>query len=182
MKEREKCKTTSHHWPHCAKRFSRYHILKSGIWARWASPFCRFLASFSLENDVTNAILRTVRKWKCNISGVFCSICLKFCRVLELSKRISLDFKFRCYGNQNQNIVYYWKTKGLLFKERGFSKTIWNNTGFIITAGYIIFWRKISDAHFLLWENNILLFFIKSYYSRFRCHNNEIWNQVKFFC
>ena len=22
---------------------------------------------------------------------------------LKLSKRISLDFKFRCYGNQNQN-------------------------------------------------------------------------------
>ena len=31
MREREKCKTTSHHCPQCAKWFSRYHILKSGI-------------------------------------------------------------------------------------------------------------------------------------------------------
>ena len=59
-------------------------------------------------------------------------------------------------------IVYYWKTKGLLFKERGFSETIWNNTVFIITAGYIIFLRKISDTLLLLWENNVLLFLIKS--------------------
>ena len=27
------------------------------------------------------------------------SVCLKFCRLLELSKGISLDFKFCCYGN-----------------------------------------------------------------------------------
>ena len=31
------------------------------------------------------------------------------------------------------------KTKGLLCKERGFSKTIWNNIVFIITVGYVIF-------------------------------------------
>ena len=64
MKEREKCKTTSHHWPQCAKWFSRYHILKSAIWARWTSPFCRFLASFSFENDVTDAILQNNEKMK----------------------------------------------------------------------------------------------------------------------
>ena len=64
MKECEKCKTTSHHWPQCAKWFSRHHILKSGIWARWTSPFCRFLASFSLENDVTDAILQNNEKMK----------------------------------------------------------------------------------------------------------------------
>ena len=31
--------------------------------------------------------------------GVCCSICLKFCGLLEVSSGISLDFKFRCYGN-----------------------------------------------------------------------------------
>ena len=64
MKEYEKCKTASHHWPQCAKWFSRYSILKSGIWARWTSPFCRFLASFSLKYDVTDAILQDKEKMK----------------------------------------------------------------------------------------------------------------------
>ena len=31
MKEREKCKTASHHRPQCTKWFSRYSISKSGI-------------------------------------------------------------------------------------------------------------------------------------------------------
>ena len=47
-----------HHQPQCTKRFSRYSISKSGIWARWTSPFCKFSASFSLKYDVTGAILQ----------------------------------------------------------------------------------------------------------------------------
>ena len=62
MKEREKCKKMSHHRPQCAKWFSRYSISKSGIWARWTSPFCRFLASFSLKYNVTDAILQDIEK------------------------------------------------------------------------------------------------------------------------
>ena len=64
MKECEKCKETSHQRPQCAKRFSRYFISKSGIWARWTSPFCRFSASFSLKYDVTDAILQDSEKMK----------------------------------------------------------------------------------------------------------------------
>ena len=64
MKEHEKCKKTSHHRPQCVKLFSRYFISKSGIWARWTSPFCRFSASFSLKYDVTDAILRDNEKMK----------------------------------------------------------------------------------------------------------------------
>ena len=64
MKEREKCKRTSHHRPQCAKWFSRYFISKSGIWARWTSPFCRLSASFSLKYDVTDAILQDNEKMK----------------------------------------------------------------------------------------------------------------------
>ena len=64
MKEREKCKKTNHHRPQCAKWFSRYSISKSGIWARWTSPFCRFSASFSIKYDVTDAILQDNEKLK----------------------------------------------------------------------------------------------------------------------
>ena len=64
MKEREKCKKTSHHLPQCAQWFSRYSISKSGIWAKWTSPFCRFSASFSIKYDVTDAILQDNEKMK----------------------------------------------------------------------------------------------------------------------
>ena len=62
MKEREKCKEISHQWPQCTKWFSRYPISNSGIWARWTSPFCRFLSSFSIKYDVTDAILQDIEK------------------------------------------------------------------------------------------------------------------------
>ena len=64
MKECEKCQKMSHHRPQCAKWLSRYLISKSGIWARWTSPFCRFSASFSLKYDVTDTILQENEKMK----------------------------------------------------------------------------------------------------------------------
>ena len=64
MKEREKCKKTSPHRPQCAKWFSRYFISNSGIWARGTSTSCRFSASFSLEYDVTDAMLQDNEKMK----------------------------------------------------------------------------------------------------------------------
>ena len=64
MIKREKCKKMSHHRPQCVKWFSRYPISKSGIWARWTSPFCRFLATFSIKYDVTDALLRDIEKMK----------------------------------------------------------------------------------------------------------------------
>ena len=64
MKELEKCKQTSHHRPQCAKCFSRCSISKSGFWARWTLPFCRFSVSFSLEYDVTDAMLQDNKKIK----------------------------------------------------------------------------------------------------------------------
>ena len=64
MKERDKCKKASHHRPQCPKWFSKYSTSKSGIWARWTSPFCRFSASFSLKYDVTDAMLQDNEKMK----------------------------------------------------------------------------------------------------------------------
>ena len=62
MKEREMQKKTSHRRPQYAKWVSRYSISKSAIWARWASPFCRFAASFLLKYDVTDAMLQDNEK------------------------------------------------------------------------------------------------------------------------
>ena len=94
-------KKMSHHRPQCAKWFSRYSISKSGIWARWTSPFCTFSASFSLKYDVTDAILQDNEKMK--VWWVFCLICLKLHRLSEPGKGISLHLKFCGYGDQNQN-------------------------------------------------------------------------------
>ena len=62
MKERGK--KMSYHRLQCAKWFSRYSISKSGIWARWTSPFCRFSVSFSIKYDVTDAMLQDNEKLK----------------------------------------------------------------------------------------------------------------------
>ena len=67
-KSMENEKKMSHHWHQCAKWFSRYPIPKSAIWARWTSPFCRFLASFSLKYDITDAILQDIEKNESAIS------------------------------------------------------------------------------------------------------------------
>ena len=64
MKEHEEHKKTSHYRPQWTKWFSRYSISKSGIWARWTSPFCRFSASLSIKYDVTDAILQDNEKMK----------------------------------------------------------------------------------------------------------------------
>ena len=63
MKEREKCKKKRAIIDLYAPNGSR-DISKSGIWARWTSPFCRFSASFSLKYDVTDAILQDNEKMK----------------------------------------------------------------------------------------------------------------------
>ena len=120
---------TSHHWPRCTKWFSRYPISKSGIWARRTAPFCGFSASFSLNMTSQTQSFETMKKWKCNISGVFCSICLKLCRLLELSKGTLLHFKFRCYGNQTQNgFLLLRKRKVYCLSRSVFQKIIRNNT------------------------------------------------------
>ena len=64
MKERENCKKMSHHRPQCARWFSRYSISKSGIWARWTSPFYRFSVSFSIKYDVADATLQDKEEMK----------------------------------------------------------------------------------------------------------------------
>ena len=69
MKEREKCNKTSHHRSQCAKWFSRYSTSKSGIWARWTSPFCWFSASFSLKYDITDTMLQDNAKMKVQYLG-----------------------------------------------------------------------------------------------------------------
>ena len=70
-------------------------------------------------------------------SSVF--FCLKLCRLLELSKGISLDFKFRCYGNQNQNYCLLLKKRKVycLSNKSDVHKVILKQYSLIVTAGSV---------------------------------------------
>ena len=87
----------------------------------------------------------------------FCSIGLEFCRLLELSKGISLDFKFRCYGSQNQNNYLLLKKKGLLFKQNYFSKN--NLKQYSLLKQDISCFEKELVIHFSYFEKAILFCF-----------------------
>ena len=117
MKEREKCKTTSHHWPQCTKWFSRYSISKSGIWAIWTLPFCRFLASIPLKYDVTDTMLQDIEKMKVqylmsllfDLFEILQAICWKW------TNEFRLALNFVAMATQTRIISPYSKTKDYCF-------------------------------------------------------------------
>ena len=61
---------------------------------------CRFLASFSLKYDVTDAMLQDIEKMKVQY---LLSLLFDLFEILQAVKLISFDFKFRFYGNSNEN-------------------------------------------------------------------------------
>ena len=68
-------------------------------------------------------------------------------QVIRAGKGISFDFKFRCYGNKNQNdCLLFEKTKGLLFKQKWCSESNLKQYSLIVSEGSVKFWRKIGDA------------------------------------
>ena len=119
MKEREKCKKTSHHRPQCAKWFSRYSISKSGIWARWTSPFCRFPASFSLKYDVTDAILQDNEKMKVQyLRSLLFGLSVTL-QAVRTSQRDFASFQILLLWQPESKLLsVIEKAKGLLFKQK----------------------------------------------------------------
>ena len=119
MKEREKCKKTSHHRPQCAKFFSRYSISKSGIWARWTSPFCKFSASFSIKYDVTDAILQDNEKLKVQYFRSLLFDLFETLQAVRTWQRNFASFKILLLWQLESKLLsVIEKTKGLLFKQK----------------------------------------------------------------
>ena len=117
MKERKKCKKTSHHRPQCAKWFSRYSISKSGIWARWTSPFCRFSASFSIKYDVTDALLQDNEKMK--VLRSLLSDLFETLQGVRTWQRSFASFQILLLWQPESKLLsIIEKTKGLLFKQK----------------------------------------------------------------
>ena len=75
------------------------------------SPFCRFLASFSIENDATCAIPQNNEKMKVQYLRRLLIDVLEILQDVRPWQKILLDFKFCCYGNQNQNDCLLLKKK-----------------------------------------------------------------------
>ena len=124
-----------------------------------------------------------MKKWKCNISGLFCLICLKLCRLLELSKGISLDFKFHCYGNQNQNDCLLVKKQRIYcLSWSDVQKVIWNNTVWLLLQAVSNFEEKLVIHSSYCEKTIVFCFWTKPNYSRLSSHSNKIWNQVEFLC
>ena len=119
MKGREKCKKTSHHRPQCAKWFSRYSISKSGIWARWTSPFCRFSASFSIKYDVRDAILQDNEKMKVQYLRSILFDLFETLQAVRTWQRNVASFQILLLWQPESKLLsIIEKTKGLLFKQK----------------------------------------------------------------
>ena len=73
--------------------------------------FVGFRPDFHINMTSTTQSWRAI-KLKVRYLRSLSLICFKICRLIELCKGISLDFKFFCYGNQIKTIVYYCE-KGL---------------------------------------------------------------------
>ena len=108
----------SRHRPQCAKWFSRYSISKSGIWARWTSPFCRFSASLSLKYDVTDAVLQDNEKMKVQY---FRSLLFELFETLQAVRTWQRNFAsfeiLLLWQPESKLLSIIEKTKGLLFKQ-----------------------------------------------------------------
>ena len=92
---------------------------KSGIWARWTSPFCRFSASFSLKSDVTDAILQDNEKMKVEYLKSLPFDLFETLHAVRAWQRNFASFKILLLWQPESKLLsIIEKTKGLLFKQK----------------------------------------------------------------
>ena len=143
MKERGKCRKTSHHRPQCAKWFSRYSISKSEVWARWTSPFCRFSASFSNKYDVTDAILQDNDKMKVQYVRSTLFQFFETLQAIRTWQRNFASFQICRYGSQNKKLLsVIEKQKVYCLSKSDVRKVIWNNTVWLLLQAVSSFEEK----------------------------------------
>ena len=99
--------------------FLEISISKSGIWARWTSPFCRFSASFSVKYDVTNAILQDNEKMKVQYLRSLLFNLFETLQAVRTWQRNFASFQILLLWQPESKLLsIIEKTKGLLFKQK----------------------------------------------------------------
>ena len=137
--------------------------------------FVGFQPHFHLNMTSQTQCCKTMKKWKCDTPVVFCLFCLKLDRLLELRKGFSLDFKFRCYGNQNQNYcLLLKKQKVYCLSKSDIQKVVWNNSVWLLLQAVSSFEVKLVIYSSYCEKTIAFCFCTKANYSRLSCHNNKI--------
>ena len=175
MKEREKCQKTSHHRPQCAKWFSRYSFSKSGIWARWTSPFCRFSASFSIKYDVTDAILQDNEIMKVQYPrSLLFDLIGTLQAVRTWQRKFALFQILLLWQPESKLLSIIEKQKVYCLSKSDVRKAIWSNTVWLLLQVVSNFEDKWVIHSSYCEKTIVFCFWIKANYSRLSCHSNEI--------
>ena len=92
-----------------------------------------------------------------------------------MNKRISLDFKFCCHGNSNDNNQSLFKNKRLLFShnKKSVSPIFLQNLILPAVAIKLYCFRLLFEHHFCL-KNRTFVFSIIDNNFDSGCHSNEI--------
>ena len=113
--------------------------------------FLGFQPHFHVNMTSQTQSYKTMKKWKCNISGVFCSIHFKFCRLLDLSKGISFDFKFVAHIYRKLSLKTYKMATPILLKFLtlgwDISRTIWRievSDGSSVFAFFALYYLSLT--------------------------------------
>ena len=94
-------------------------VSKSGIWAGWTSPFCRFSASFSIKYDVTDAILQDNEKMKVQYLRSLLFDLFETLQAVRTWERNFASFEILLLWQLESKLLsVIEETKGLLFKQK----------------------------------------------------------------
>ena len=154
----------SHHWPQCAKWFSRYSISKSGFWARWTSRFFRFSVSFSIKY-VTDTMLQDIEEMKVQYLMSLLFDLFENLQAVRTWQRNFASFQNYCLLLKKQQVY--------CFSKNDVQKIIWNNTVWLLLQVVSSFEEKWV-IHFFCEKTIVFCIWIKANYFLLSCHSNEI--------
>ena len=150
---------TSHQRPQCTKWFSRYFISKSGSWARWTSPFCRFSASFSLKYDVTDAILQDNEKMKVEYLRSLLFDLFETLQAVRTWQKNFASFQILLLWQPESKLLSIVKKQKICcLSKSNVRNAIWNNTIWLLLEVGSIF-EEEGVIHFSYCEKTIVFCF-----------------------
>ena len=167
MQKNEPTPTSMRQW------FSRYSISKSGIWARWTSPLCRFSASFSIKYDVTDAILQDNGKMKVQYLRSLLFDLFETLQTIRSWQRNFVSFQILLpWQPESKLLSIIEKQKAYCLSKSDVRKVIWNNTVWLLLQVVSSFEEKWVIHSSYCEKTIVFCFWIKANYSSLSCHRN----------